>query len=321
MVMFDLPLDLLREYVPERTEPADFDEFWRRTLAEARAFPLDAVFTVVDSGLRLQDVYDVIFRGWGGHPIKGWFLAPRHEPGPFPCVVEFIGYGGGRGFPMDWLLWSSAGYAHFIMDTRGQGSGWQKGDTPDPGDAGDPQFPGFLTRGILDPERHYYRRVFTDAVRAIEAARAHPAVDGRIMLAGGSQGGGIALAVAGLVDNLDGILSDQPFLCHYRRASEITDAAPYSELARYCSAHPDEVDQVFATLTYLDGVNFAPRATAPALFSVGLMDHICPPSTVFAAYNHYGGPKELSVWPYNGHDGGGAFGRRERIRFLQAIWG
>ena len=90
-------------------------------------------------------------------------------------VVEYIGYGGGRGLPIDWLLCASAGYAHFVMDTRGQGSAWSKGDTPDlESDGGNPHFPGFMTRGVLDPKTYYYRRVFTDAVRAVEAAMGAP---------------------------------------------------------------------------------------------------------------------------------------------------
>lgn len=52
-----------------------------------------------------------------------------------------------------------------------------------------------------------------------------------------------------------------------------------------------------------------------------LMDQICPPPTVFAAYHHYRGPKEMRVFPYSGHDGGGVFQRRDRVRFMQAIWG
>jgi cephalosporin-C deacetylase len=320
MALFDFPLDLLQSYRPKRTEPDDFNAFWTRTLDEARRHDLNAAFVEIDAGLAMLKTFDVTFRGWGGHPIKGWLLLPRHADGPLPCIVEFLGYGGGRGFPTDWPLWTAAGYAHFVMDTRGQGSDWQTGDTPDPAASGDPHTPGFLTRGILEPEHHYYRRVVTDAVRAVETARAHPALDGRIAVAGGSQGGGIALAVAGLVPGLDALLSDQPFLCHYRRASEITDAGPYAELSRYCATHPDQIDRVFETLAYVDGVNFATRGTARALFSVGLMDHICPPSTVFAAYNHYGGSRDIRVYPYNGHDGGGAFQRRDRVRFIKDIW-
>jgi cephalosporin-C deacetylase len=111
-----------------------------------------------------------------------------------------------------------------------------------------------------------------------------------------------------------------PFLCHYRRASEITDENPYAELVTYCKTHRDQVEQVFATLSYFDGVNFAARATAPALFSVALMDEVCPPSTVFAAYNHYAGPKEISVWPYNGHEGGAGFQRAAQIRYLADLF-
>jgi cephalosporin-C deacetylase-like acetyl esterase len=43
------------------------------------------------------------------------------------------------------------------------------------------------------------------------------------------------------------------------------------------------------------------RNGAPALFSVGLMDDICPPRTVYAAYNHYAGPKQMHRYPYNQH--------------------
>ncbi|MGH2558617.1 MAG: acetylxylan esterase [Thermomicrobiales bacterium] len=321
MARFDLPLEVLENYCPDRTEPDDFDAFWQHTLAAARQFPLNAVFAAVDTGLSLIETYDVTFNGWGGHPIKGWLQLPRARSGPLPCVVEYIGYSGGRGFPADWLVWACAGYAHFVMDTRGQGSGMIHGDTPDPGPVGaNPHVSGFMTQGILDPEHYVYRRVFTDAVRAVEAARAHPAVDGRIAVSGGSQGGGITIAAAGLAPDVAVAMPDVPFLCHYRRATEITDAEPYNEIVRYCKAHRDQIEQVFATLDYFDGVNLATRARASALFSVALMDPICPPSTVYAAYNHYQGPKQIRVWPYNTHEGGGAFQRQEKIAFLKAIW-
>jgi len=111
-----------------------------------------------------------------------------------------------------------------------------------------------------------------------------------------------------------------PFLCHYRRATEIIDTNPYAEISRYCTVHRDKIDTVFNTLSYFDGVNFATRAQARALFSAGLMDTICPPSTVFAAYNYYAGPKEIETWRYNNHEGGGIHQTIQQIRFLQGIW-
>lgn len=320
---FDLSLDQLKVYRPERREPGDFEAFWKATLAESSRMPLEAHFDPVDFGLQTIETFDVTYSGYGGQSVKGWLLLPRQRRSKVGCVVEYIGYGGGRGFPLDWLLWSSVGYAHFVMDTRGQGSSWQPGDTPDlPVDGSSPHYPGFMTLGILDPKTYYYRRVFTDAVRAVEAARSHPAVDPeRIAVTGGSQGGGITLAVSGLVPGLAAVMPDVPFLCHYRRAVEITDSAPYSEITHYCKIHRDQIDTVFNTLSYFDGLNFAARAKAPALFSVGLMDVTCPPSTVFAAYNHYDGPKDIQVWTFNDHEGGSTFQSMEKVKFLKKLWG
>lgn len=319
---YDLPLEELKLYLPERQEPSDFDAFWADTITQANEFPLAEQFVPVDYRLHTLEAYDVSFNGYGGQRVKGWFLLPRHRAKPLPCVVEFIGYGGGRGFPYNWLLWSTVGFAHLIMDTRGQGSAWLQGDTPDlPIDGSSPHFPGFMTLGILDPKTYYYRRVFTDAVRAIEVARSHPAVDkSRIAVTGGSQGGGISLAVTGLVPGISVAMPDVPFLCHYRRATEITDESPYSEIAHYCKIHRDQVDTVFDTLSYFDGLNFAVRAQAQALFSVALMDMICPPSTVFAAYNHYAGAKQIKIWPYNDHEGGEDFQTVEKVKFLTELW-
>lgn len=322
MAFFDFPLEKLQTYRPERNEPADFDAFWQRTLAETRQYPLNPCFEPYDSGLKVIDVFDVTFNGYCGQPIKGWLLLPKNRSGKLPCVVEYIGYGGGRSFPLNWLGWSNAGFAHLVMDTRGQGSSWNPGDTPDLEPEGsNPQFPGFMTRGVLSPNTYYYRRVFTDAVRAIEAARSHEAVDSsRIAITGGSQGGGITLAAAGLVPDVQVAMPDVPFLCHYRRATQIINTSPYSEIANFCKTHRDKVETVFNTLAYFDGMNFAARARATALFSTGLMDDICPPSTVFAAYNHYAGPKEIKVYEYNQHEGGGIYQTIEKMRFLDAIW-
>ena len=318
----DIPLEELKVYLPERPEPPNFDAFWQSTLQEARRFPLDAVFQPVDYGLALHETFDVTFNGYAGQPIKGWLILPRQRSGKLACVVQYIGYGGGRGFPVDWLLWSSAGYASFVMDTRGQGSEWLHGDTPDVEPVGSsPQFPGFMTRGVFHPETYYYRRLYTDAVRAIEAACSHPAVNAeRIAVNGRSQGGALALIVSGLAPEVEAVMPEVPYLCNIRHATEITDEMPYQEIPRFLRMHRDQVETVFHTLSYFDGMNFAVRAKAPALFSMGLMDATCPPSTVMAAYNHYAGPKDIRIYPYNHHEGGGSHQDLENIRFLQMLW-
>lgn len=316
MALSDWPLDKLETYRPAREEPADFDDFWARTLAESPA--KEPEFVPYDAGLSAVDVFDVTFPGFAGQPVKGWLLKPKGVTDP-ACVVTYIGYGGGRGLPHDWLVPACAGYANLVMDSRGQGSGWIPGDTPDHVDGPiDPQHPGFMTRGILSPDTYYYRRLITDAVRAVDAVRAAPGVDAsRVAVAGGSQGGGLALAAAGLADGVKVAMIDVPFMCHWRRAMDISTTGPYPELVGYCKIQRTNVAAVFRTLSYMDGVNFAARASGTrAHFSAALMDSTCPPSTVYAAYNHYAGAKQISVWPYNGHEGGQTHQVRSHLAFL-----
>lgn len=322
MPLFDMPLEQLQTYTPPRNEPDDFDSFWQKTLEETRQYDLNAIFEPADFGMATVDTYDVSFAGFGGQTIKGWFIVPKNTSAPLPTVIHFIGYGGGRGNPTEWLEYPSAGFAFMVMDTRGQGSRWRRGDTADIPNGANPFYPGFMTQGILDPETYYYRRLYTDTVRAVEAMQSRDEVDNsRICVTGGSQGGGLAIAAAGLLpDDVAVCMPDVPFLQHFRRAVEITPDAPYTEIAGYLATHRDKVETVFSTLAYFDGMHFAARMKSQAFYSVGIMDTICPASTVYASYNHVTTEKDIKIYHFNNHEGGGADHMVEKIRFLRNLW-
>ncbi len=319
MPQFDLPLDELRRYRSDAAAPADLQTFWAATFGEAAEHDLDPILTPVRSGLVAVDTYDVVFRGFGGHAIRAWLHLPDPRlrgDDPMPGIVQYQGYNGGRGLPHEHVFWATAGYAHLVVDVRGQGSGWTVGDTGDPAGTG-PAQPGFLTRGIDDPHDHFYRRAYVDAVRALDVLRTHPLVAAdRVAVTGVSQGGGLALAVAALAETVAAVMPDVPFLCDFPRAARIAATDPYAEIARYLKAHRGRESWVFHTLSYFDGAVLAAEATAPALFSVALMDETCPPSTVFGAYNAYGGPKDIAVYEFNDHEGGEAFQRSAQLAWL-----
>lgn len=323
MPFFDLPLDQLETYLPDVREPEDFDEFWATNLAGATADVADGLQVVPASFTsRAVDFFDVTFPGFNAQKMHALYSRPSSATEDLPVIVEFVGYGGGRGLPVENLAWASAGYAHLIVDTRGQGTGWSgggdTGDTADSGAGGG----GFMTRGITSPQTYYYRRVFIDAVKALAAARLLPGVDADAVLVGGSsQGGAITLAVSALDGRTQGLMANVPFLCNFERAIGLTGKHPYEEIVKYLSVKRDHVDLVFNTLSYFDCVNFAKRISAPALFSVGLMDPTTPPSTVFSAYNYLDAPKQIEVYPFNGHEGGGPYQLQRQIQWAGELLG
>jgi cephalosporin-C deacetylase len=313
----DLVQPELGAYQSRVEMPADFASFWEVTIAEARSVGGSVRIEPADTTLKALAAFDVTFPGFGGHPIKGWLVLPANHSGPLPLVVQYVGYGGGRGFPHEQLHWAASGYAYFRMDTRGQGSGWSMGATADPVGT-TASGPGMMTKGVLDKQDYYYRRLFTDAVRAVDMLVAQDFVDaGRIAVCGGSQGGGIALAVAGIDPRVQAVMSDVPFLCDYPRAVQKAARDPYLEIVRFLAQHRDKKANVFETLSYFDGVNFARQARAPALFSVAVMDETCPPSTVYGAFNAYGGAdKRMEEYEFNNHEGGQAFQDRAQMTWL-----
>lgn len=325
MAITDLSLKELEVFQPDVHFPADFRQFWDDTLAQSRAAQPEGVVaeaTLAQTPYSELDFYDFVFPGFAGDPIHAWLSGPHDfmNAKSLPVMIQYHGYGGGRGIPGAYPHWALSGFVHLSMDSRGQGGDFGGySATPDPHSAS-PHARGFMSNGIESRETYYYRRLMTDAVRAVDAVLDLPMVDrDRIYVTGASQGGGLSLAVGALHDAPRAILPDVAFLCNYMRGVEQTDDNPFRELARFFTAHPDRVDHYVEVLNYFDGVNFARIAEKPALFSVGLMDETVPPSATFSAYNVYTGPKRMEVYPFAGHDGGGLHHFLKQVQWIREL--
>ncbi len=316
MASIDWPLEKLVEYRPELTKQNDFDAFWDAQLAASAAIPLNAQFTRLDDGLPGAHTYDVSFDGADGVRVRGWFMAPLNQKERLPTVVQFIGYTGGRDYPHTLAAYVLNGFCALIMDSRGQG-----GNTGMRLDTSHGAQSGFITHGILDRDEYYYRNFYLDTVRAVEAVTARDEVDGeRICALGGSQGGALSIACASLSSRVVAMAPDVPRLSHFRRSVDIA-MGPYEEITNFMKRFPEHIEQAFTTLSYFDNMNLVTRTRVrEAYYSVGLWDAVCPPSTVYASFNHLPDSvqKGIEVYPFNGHEGGGNLHQQRKLQWLRA---
>lgn len=303
-LLFDLSFEKLMTYQGKNPRPADFDQFWDRSLAEMRALEpkvelIPAAFTT-----SFADCFDLFFTGIGGARIHAKFLRPKKISRPAPAVLMFHGYSGNCGDWQSKLGYAAQGFVVAALDCRGQA-----GLSEDVGGVKGWTLRGHIIRGLDGPpEKMLFRQIFLDTAQLAQIVMAMPEVDAkRVAATGGSQGGGLTLACAALEPRISRLAPVFPFLSDYLRVWEMDlDVAAYEELRDYFRKFDplhQRKDEIFTKLGYIDVQHLAPRIRGEVLMGVGLMDTICPPSTQFAAYNKIPAPKSLAIYPDFGHEG------------------
>jgi len=300
MPLVDLPLNELKVYKPKLTKTKDFEKFWKDNIKRAEEQPLNVKAKDVDYFSNKVVVSKLTFDGFlDKSPITAYFIKATGSNKPKPTIVSIHGYSGSKGTVSDYLGWITLGFSVLTVDIRGQG-----GEAPDHARYDLGNVTGNMTKGIQDKNKYYYRYVFMDCYRAINYVLSRKDVDtGRIGVSGLSQGGGLTIATTALHKKVSLALPSVPYICHFDRAIYVAESGPYLEILNYLKTHPDEEEKIIETLSYFDAMNMSPEIKVPVLMSVGLIDVICPPSTVFAAFHHLGSKeKELAIYPGMAHE-------------------
>ncbi len=272
--------------------PEDFDQFWEDAKKELAAVPLDAKVTLMPE-LSTADinVYHVNLQNiktpqaWRGNSRFYGILSMPKAPGKYPAILGVPGAGvrgygrddraangiivfnvGIHGIPVNMLaevyqslaVGALAGYQYFNLD---------------------------------DKDLYYFKRVYLGCVRAIDYIFSLPEFDGeQLAVTGGSQGGALSIVTAGLDHRIKYLaayypaLSDMTGYLHGRVGGWPHMFNDYDK-----NKHPDWLN----TIGYFDVVNFAKRVTMPGWYSWGFNDHVCPPTSMYSAYNSISAPKEL----------------------------
>lgn len=273
---------------PTTTEPDDFIEFWDKAKAENAKIPLDAEMTLLpDKCTADVDVYHVGVRNYNSTAkVYGILCMPKGE-GPFPALLRVPGagirpYNGDTGT-------ASKGIITFEIGIHGVPVTMDQEVYTDLRGA----LNSYYMTNLDDRDQYYYKRVYLGCVRSVDFIFSLPEFDGEnIAVTGGSQGGALSFVTAALDKRIKWLGAYCPALCDLTGYLEGRAGGWPHMFNEYNAPFCNKPDKV-ATSRYYDVVNFARHITVPGFYSWGYNDNVCPPTTMYAAYNTLNAPKEL----------------------------
>jgi cephalosporin-C deacetylase len=283
---------------PSLPVPDDFDAFWANQKARLAAVPMTPTLTPVPSGAEGVESFDVQIPCVPPRPVSGYFSRPKGAaPKSLPAMLQVHAAG-----VLSSVLSATVNrveHLHVLaMDINAHGipngrprsfyENLAKGELK-----GYPHF------GAGDRETCYFLGMFLRLQRAIDFLTSQPEWDGRILIVtGSSQGGGQAIVAAGLDRRVTLITANVPALCDHT-GKVVGRISGWPKLVPPTGEGATE--QALQAARYFDCMNFATRAKAQAVFSVGFIDLVAPPTSIYAMYNNYAGPKQIIPGPLEGH--------------------
>jgi cephalosporin-C deacetylase-like acetyl esterase len=283
---------------PSVPVPDDFDAFWARKKGDLRAEQPQPALTPVTSPNAAVDCWDIQVNCLSWRPVSAYLAKPKGAaPKSLPIILSVHG-AGVRSSQLGAAAGLAAGYQALAMDLNANGiangkpDAWYK-------EQADTVLRDYRYQGRDDRDKCYFLGMFLRLVRALDYLCAQPEWDGRrVVVTGGSQGGGQALAAAGLDERVTLLCAGVPAICDHS-GKAIGRVNGWPRLVPDVDGKPDP--KILAVARYFDCQHLATRAKAGAVVSVGFIDGVCPPTSVYAAYNALPGKKAIVNESLMGH--------------------
>lgn len=281
---------------PTVTEPSDFDFFWENSKNELAKIPVDANMTLLpQKSSATVDVYHVGIRNIGNTKFYGMLAVPK-KAGKYPAVLQVPG-AGVRSYQPDLEL-AEKGVIVFTVGIHGIPVNL---DSTVYADLGSGALNRYFYFNMQNRDRYYYKRVYLGCIRAIDFLFTLNQFDKKNLgVYGGSQGGALSIATSALDKRVTSLVVFCPALCDMtgyleNRAGGWPHVFANDNFAMYYNKENVQ------TLSYYDVVNFAKRLKVPGFYSWGYNDIICPPTSMYAAFNSIKASTKLSLYYELGH--------------------
>lgn len=267
--------------------PADFDKFWADGI---KAYQNAKVEVTPEPGHKMEGykVFRIKVDFIDNSGLIDGFLSIPEKPGKYPAVVAVPGAGVGQIRPLP--MWHHDGLAiNLMMNVHPFAtklSGKQQAKSYNDYNNKFPEKRYFI-RNAENRDEYVYRKVWLAFNRAIDYVASLKEFDGKhLAITGNSQGGGTALAVGSMNKHVSCIIASVPALCDH--AGWKAGRRPgWPLLNKNLKGKAD------AAAAYFDCAFFADNIKVPVLVSVGYVDPVCSPSSVYAAYNRIKSSKKI----------------------------
>lgn len=277
---------------PTTTLPSDFEQFWDGAKADLAKIPINPVLTLMPERCTDKvDVYHVSIDNIKGK-IYGILCKPKAE-GKYPAILHVPG-AGIRPYYGD--VWSAEkGIITFQIGIHGIPVNLEQKVYDNLGSGA---LNGYQVANMDDKDNYYYKRVYLGCVRAVDFIESLDCFNGQdIAVTGGSQGGALSIITAALDSRIDYLAAFYPAL------SDLTGYL-HGRAGGWPHMFKDNFTnklQKIETSKYYDVVNFARFVKVPGWYSWGYNDNVCPPTSMYAAYNVIPGSKELHLFQETQH--------------------
>lgn len=270
--------------------PNDLDAFWESAKAELAAIPIDPVISFEETH-EYASSYRINFATVDGRRVYG-FLSIPDGPGPFPAILTLPPFGTAANLvEPEWTVAERGGALSLTISIHNT-----EPDVEDP--------LAYQPDIINDRDSLYYKNAVLAGVRAIDYLQSRADFNGNLGVSGVSQGGGLAMLIAG-VDQRVKILAQSNAALSQHAGFNYDRASGFPYFLRKSSTEVATNSHFLETLDatrYIDAVHLAKRFKGPSLHAISYIDSICPPATVFAAFNQMTGSKVLLHARNLGHD-------------------
>ena len=281
--------------------PKDFDKFWKQEKKTLRSLPMEVKAKHVENPEEGFQCSDIEINCTGPKPARGYFALPKSSKLKSLPIVLFVHAAGVKGSwclarPETAINYAKKGNGALAFDLNAHGMlNGQPQEYYDNLEEG--ELKGYYYQGIESREEYYFRGMYLRLVRTLDFLCSQPEWDGeRIIVIGESQGGGQALAAAGLDKRVSAAIATVPAMCDWGGP----EAGKRAGWPQPFSQKGDE-QKMLKTLPYFDVAHLLKNSKATLVTEIGFVDYTCPSNSIYAAINQSKGEKIVFGVPYRGH--------------------